>query len=89
VVLTTDVARVVADETLPRALGAEPIVAHREWGVLIERRFALPDGTEVDVGIVPPSWADTDPVDPGTARVVADGLVAVHDPDGLLARLSG
>lgn len=38
------------------------------------------------------SWARgaraaTDPVDPGTRRVVGDGLRILHDPDGLLARL--
>jgi predicted nucleotidyltransferase len=84
VVLTVDVERVVADAELSRALGAEPVQAHREWGVLIERRFVLPEGIEVDVGVVPLSWAGDDP---GTQRVVADGLQIIYDPDGLLAAL--
>jgi hypothetical protein len=33
------------------------------------------------------SWASTSPVDPGSARVAADGLVALYDPDRLLGEL--
>lgn len=58
----------------------------RRWGPLLERRFRLPGGPVVEVGFVPESWADV-PADPGTARVVGDGLVVLHDPAGVLARL--
>jgi predicted nucleotidyltransferase len=68
---------------LPRA----ELVRSGDWGAIAERRARLPSGLEVEVGIGEPSWAATDPVDPGTRRVVADGLRIVHDPDGLLARL--
>ena len=57
------------------------------YGVLRALRVWYTDGPEVEFGVVPPAWCATDPVDPGTARVVLDGLVAFHDPDGLLARL--
>ncbi len=60
----------------------------RRWGPLLERRLGLPGGLEVEVGFAPESWAG-DPVDAGTARVVADGFVVVHDPSGLLTRLVG
>jgi uncharacterized protein len=56
----------------------------RQWGILTERRLATPGGLELDVGFAPPSWAGDDP---GTARVVRDGIVALHDPDGLLLEL--
>jgi predicted nucleotidyltransferase len=65
--------------------GAEDLGARR-WGVLLERRFVLPGGVEVDVGLAPPRWAAV-PVDPGTARVVGDGFVVLLDPSGLLAGL--
>ena len=48
-----------------------------------------PDGVEIEVGLTAPSWADTDPLDSGTARVVREGFSIVFDPDGLLARLEG
>jgi uncharacterized protein len=61
-------------------------VATREWGPVLERRFRLPSGMEVDVGLAPVSWA-TVPVDAGTARVVSDGFRVLLDPEGLLTRL--
>lgn len=39
---------------------------------------------EVELTLAPLSWADTNPIDDGSRRVVADGLVAVIDKDGLL-----
>jgi hypothetical protein len=57
------------------------------WGPIIERRLRLPSGLEIEVGIGPPTWARTDPVDPGTRRVVLDGLRVLHDPHGLLGAL--
>ncbi len=58
----------------------------RWWGPVLERRFRLPSGLEVELGFAPVSWAAA-PVDGGTARVVADGFVVLHDPSGLLGRL--
>jgi hypothetical protein len=34
------------------------------------------------------AWAATDPVDPGTRRVVRDGMSILYDPGGLLERLA-
>jgi predicted nucleotidyltransferase len=88
VVLTDDPAGYLerddwVDELQP---GAE-LVATRDWGTIVERRIRLPSGLEVEVGIGRPSWADTSPVDPGTRRVVRDGMQALYDPRGLLAAL--
>jgi predicted nucleotidyltransferase len=59
-----------------------------DWGAIIERRLLLPSGLEVEVGVGLPSWAGTAPVDPGTRRVVREGLRVVYDPHGLLAALA-
>ena len=48
-----------------------------------------PSGLEVEVGIAAPSWAATDPVDPGTRRVVEEGMRIIYDPEELLTRLVG
>ncbi|MBS1795274.1 MAG: nucleotidyltransferase domain-containing protein [Acidobacteria bacterium] len=37
--------------------------------------------------IVPPSWADTNPVADATRRLVRDGMKILHDPDGRLEKL--
>jgi hypothetical protein len=63
------------------------IIRTEEWGPLAERRVRLPSGLDVEFGFAPPSWASTDPVDPGTAQVVRDGCIPLVDPEGLFARL--
>lgn len=70
------------------APGAD-VVRRQDWGPhLTEVRVVLPGGLELEVGLADLAWASTDPVDAGTARVVGDGFVVLHDPDGLLAALS-
>ena len=61
------------------------LLATRRWGALTERRLVLANEREVDFGVARLSWASTRPLDPGTARVARDGLIALHDPNGLLA----
>lgn len=68
-------------------LGARSVVRARRWGAITEHRIVLASDLELDVGIGEPSWAATTPVDPGTRRVVSDGMRIVHDPDGLLRAL--
>lgn len=68
-------------------LGGE-MVRSAEWGPLREIRLRRPSGLVVEIGVAPVSWADTDPVDVGTHRVIDDGHRVVHDPAGVLARLS-
>ncbi|MFH8473717.1 nucleotidyltransferase family protein [Streptomyces sp. NPDC018000] len=86
VLLTTDQTQYFnnswADEL---ALGE--LVRTQEWGPITERRYATASGLEVEIGIGSPEWAQTDPVDPGTRRVVTDGARPLHDPAGVLASL--
>jgi uncharacterized protein len=87
VVLTTDPDMYVDDCEWINALPGATLLSTRQWGALTERRLVLASGTDVDFDVARPSWASTSPLDPGTARVVRDGLVAIHDPDGLLAHV--
>jgi uncharacterized protein len=91
VVLTTDKPAYLRDESWVAELGGASIIRTRDWGPLYtERRFVLPSGLEVEVGVAPPAWASADPPDPSTcAHIGGGGLVAVHDPDSVLARLIG
>lgn len=63
------------------------LIGTGDWGAITERRLRLPSGLEVEIGIGLPSWAATDPVDPGTHRVVQAGFRPLYDASGLLARL--
>lgn len=56
------------------------IMRAADFGAIQERRLRLPNGLVIGVGIGEPSWADTDPLDVGTERVVRDGLIALDDP---------
>ncbi|MCW3842646.1 nucleotidyltransferase domain-containing protein [Micromonospora yasonensis] len=87
VVVLTDNQGYAAPEVWTDLLGGD-VVRLARWGPLREIRVRRRSGFEVEVGIVPVSWADTNPVDPGTRRVIGDGHRIVHDPAGLLAALS-
>ncbi|MFE7313469.1 nucleotidyltransferase domain-containing protein [Streptomyces sp. NPDC057555] len=86
VLLTTDRSR-YADDAWADGLALGDLVRIQAWGPVTERRYALPSGLEVEVNIGSPDWARTDPVDPGTRRVVTDGAHRLHDPEGLLDAL--
>jgi uncharacterized protein len=87
VLLTTDVAGYLDDHTWAGELSLGPPIRAKQWGPISERRFHTDSGLEIEFGIGPPSWADIDPVDPGTHRVINDGCRILHDPNGSLARL--
>jgi len=87
VVLTTTPECYSPDRAWTRELGAVAINRVQQWGAIAERRIVLPSGLEVEVGIGPLSWAQIDPVDAGTRRVITDGCRILHDPDGQLQRL--
>ena len=45
------------------------------------------DGLEAEFGLTSQRWLAVDPIDPGTERVVKDGLRVLMDKTGHLARL--
>jgi predicted nucleotidyltransferase len=87
ILLSEDPSRYIEREDWAEELGTDRVTPATARGVLSERRLHLPSGLELDIAIGSPSWARTDPLDPGTVRVASDGLVRLHDPDGLLDRL--
>ncbi len=85
--LTTEKHLYLEDESWVGELGGLRLVKTKQWGPLAERRFVLPSGLEVEMGIATLSWAATETVDHGTRKVVEDGISIVYDPTGILARL--
>lgn len=57
------------------------------YGVAWSAHIQLQPAAELELTFVLPSWADTDPVDPGSHRVVTDGFRICADKDGRLTRL--
>ena len=86
VVLTDGSAHV--DAGMWAHLLAGRVIREQDWGPLREIRLVRASGFEVEVGVVPVGWADTDPLDAGTFRVINDGHRIAYDPDGVLAALS-
>jgi hypothetical protein len=88
VVLTDDPAGYVErDDWVEGLCPGAKLVRTGDWVAIVERRLRLASGLEVVVGIGHPSWAEASPIDPGTRRVVRDGMRALYDPRGLLAAL--
>lgn len=86
VLLTTDQAR-YTDNAWTHQLGLGDLTRVQSWGAVTERRFRTGSGLEVEINVGSPDWASTDPVDPGTRRVVTDGARPLHDPTGALDNL--
>jgi predicted nucleotidyltransferase len=86
VLLTTDPSQ-FDDDCWARELELSVAIRTQRWGTVLERRFATPSGLEVEFTIASASWADTDPVDPGTQRVIQGGALVLHDPLLRLTRL--
>ncbi|MEU6817901.1 nucleotidyltransferase domain-containing protein [Streptomyces sp. NPDC046860] len=87
VLLTTDESLYLREDGWAGELGLGELIRTQSWGPITERRFATASGLEVELGIGSPTWAKTDPVDPGTHRVVTDGARVLYDPAGVLAEL--
>lgn len=87
VILTHEPRGYVEGETWIQTFGGLRIVRTQAWGPMTERRFVLSSGLEVEAGIVPPSWAVTDPVDPELPPIIRDGFRILYDPEERLARL--
>jgi hypothetical protein len=87
VVLTDDPDSYVTREDWTVELGGTRIVRTQAWGPPTERRLLLEDGSELEVGVVLPTWAATGPVDPGTAAPIATGTSARQTPAGKLSTI--
>ena len=59
-----------------------------DWGAITSLRTQREDGLEIEFGIGTECWAALPP-DPGTRRVVSDGIRIIYDPFELLGKLEG
>ncbi|WP_350279852.1 GNAT family N-acetyltransferase [Kribbella sp. HUAS MG21] len=88
IVLTDSPSTYLESDDWLGAFGAVAVVRREQWGPQVrEVRIQRASGLEVEVDITATAWAATDPVDPGTRRVVTDGVRVLYDPDRLLAGL--
>lgn len=83
VLVVVNVHELLVDDRWLWQFGEVAGVSNENWGLVQSRRVQYVDGPEVEFGLTTTEWAAV-PLDPGTRRVVADGFVILHDPDGLL-----
>ena len=74
---------------LPYYLAGCAYHGHRiaPYGIAWSAHIALTPHAELELTFAPVSWAQVDPVDPGTCAVVAGGFESVLDKDDRIARL--
>ena len=94
VLLTTNPHAFGADASWLNTIGWDSIGTRiGEWqdehyGRIWSRHLLLEQNNgEIEFGFALPSWADIDPVDPGTRSVIADGCCILYDPKNMLGRL--
>lgn len=58
-----------------------------DYGAVWSCHALLAPDAELEISFGPLAWAKTDPIDPGTLRVVRDGFRIILDKDGHLQRL--
>jgi uncharacterized protein len=92
--LTTDPAAFRADTTWVGQIDWDAIDTRprkwqdEEYGAAWSRRVWLTDRcVQVELAFAFLSWANADPPDAGTQRVISDECRILYDPDALLARL--
>jgi uncharacterized protein len=84
VLVCTNRERLLADVSWARDFAPLRSMAFEDYGLVQSVRVAYENGPEVEFGIATVAWV-TVPIDPGTTRVMRDGLRILYDPTGRLA----
>ena len=87
VMIVDDPARYLEAQAWLEHFGRVRSVSDENWGLLQSRRIHYADGMEVEFGITVREWANINPVDSGTRKVVADGMRILYDREMILRRL--
>jgi len=82
-VLATNVEGYFQDKTWASLFGQLERVEEEHWGAVETLRAFYKNGGEAEFNFSVPDWAGI-PVDPGTHRVVSDGIKILYDPQNLL-----
>ena len=83
VILCRQPAKLLRDERWTRQFGDVAASVREPYGVATSIRVFCRSGIEAEFAIVADCWASI-PLDPGTRRVISDGMQILHDPDRLL-----
>ncbi len=87
VILTVEPERYIDSIAFAEQFGPISRWQKEDWGRVISMRVWYQDGLEVEYGFALLDWAEP-PVDPGTQRVLDDGVKVLFDRDGALGSLT-
>jgi uncharacterized protein len=86
VILTRAFAELADDPTwFLQVRPGSKLIRCQRWGPLLELRYRLRSGLQVEFGLVSPSWAAL-PLDSGTRRVLSDGHRTLYDRGDVIAQ---
>jgi predicted nucleotidyltransferase len=86
-VLTQTPDKYLTDQNWVNEFGEVKQRKQEDWGLVQAVRTFYEDGLEVEYCITTKEWANVNPLDPGTKRVVGDGMRILYDKDNLLKKL--
>jgi predicted nucleotidyltransferase len=86
VILSDDPARYLRDSSWASEFGIVEREQLEHYGQVRSLRVWYGSGLEIEFGFTTPDWAD-EPLDPGTKKVIDDGLVVLWEREPLLAPL--
>ncbi len=87
VLICDDLQKYLDDDRWLKSFGVVSRVENEDWGLVQSRRVFYDDIGEVEFGLTTAPWAETNPVDAGTRRVITDGALILSDPTGMMAAL--
>lgn len=77
-----------ADDGWLSKFGRVLSIEHEDHGLVRSRRVRYQGGLEVEWGLTDARWCVTEPLDHGTAEVVAAGARVLFDPHGMVGALA-
>ena len=86
IILSEDPQILITDQKWRNSFGEIEKSSIEDWGILKSVRTFYKDGTEIEFGITSLDWA-TVPLDPGTLKVVTDGMKILYDPNNILKKV--
>jgi uncharacterized protein len=85
-ILTSEVGRYFQEQRWAEMFGNVKLIREEDWGKVRTLRIFYREGIEIEFNFTLPDWAALPP-DPGTDKVVSDGMQILLDPQGLLKSL--
>lgn len=62
-------------------------ITQEDWGIVKTWRAFFDTAKEVEFNITTEAWSNIHPIDPGTQKVVSDGMEIIYDPQAILSQL--